>query len=53
MFSPAATNVIEAVAPVLLQAGRFEEMITVGPPEATARAEVLRNALGDVKRSAN
>jgi transitional endoplasmic reticulum ATPase len=39
-----ATNRPELVDPALLRPGRFERMVYVPPPDAAARAEILRSA---------
>jgi SpoVK/Ycf46/Vps4 family AAA+-type ATPase len=40
-----ATNVPDALDPSLLQPGRFEHVLLIGPPDRAARAEILASAL--------
>lgn len=41
----ATTNVIEAVDPALIRAGRFDAVIEIGPPGLAARARILQRYL--------
>jgi len=42
-----ATNLVEEVDDAILRSGRFDERIEVGPPDATARREILTVHLAD------
>ena len=50
VFCLAATNAVDAVDPALLQPGRFEEIIEVGLPDNSSRAEIIKIALKQLKK---
>jgi energy-coupling factor transporter ATP-binding protein EcfA2 len=41
----ATTNVIDAIDPALIRAGRFDAVIEIGPPSRAARAQILQRYL--------
>jgi energy-coupling factor transporter ATP-binding protein EcfA2 len=41
----ATTNVIDAIDPALIRAGRFDAVIEIGPPARAARAQILQRYL--------
>jgi len=43
-----ATNHLDMIDPAIQRSGRFDIKIYVAPPDATARAELFRNALKDI-----
>ncbi|MFC4407200.1 AAA family ATPase [Haloarchaeobius iranensis] len=49
----AATNYVDDIDDAILRSGRFDERIEVRPPNAEARAEILRLHLADKPRTAD